>query len=116
LPPAISGEAAFAASGSSITVNGSKDVWFATGGAAARVFHSRDQGLTWSVAETPILSGSPSAGIFSIAFAGRKNGFVVGGDYQKESEANANFAWTKDGGRTWTAGPELPGYRSAVAD
>lgn len=115
MPPAIPGEAAFAASGSSITVNGSKDVWFATGGAAARVFHSSDQGLTWSVANTPIVSGSPSAGIFSIVFVDRKNGFVAGGDYQKEQETNANFAWTKDGGRTWTAGPKLPGYRSAIA-
>jgi photosystem II stability/assembly factor-like uncharacterized protein len=114
-PVAIPGEAAFAASGSSITVNGSKDVWFATGGAAARVFHSRDQGLTWSVANTPIVSGSPSAGIFSIVFIDHKNGFVVGGDYQKEQESNANFAWTKDGGKTWTLGPKLPGYRSAVA-
>jgi photosystem II stability/assembly factor-like uncharacterized protein len=114
-PAAIPGEAAFAASGSSITVNGSKDVWFATGGAAARVFHSSDQGLTWSVANTPIVSGSPSAGIFSIVFVDRKNGFAVGGDYQKEKESSTNFAWTKDGGRTWTAGPKLPGYRSAAA-
>ena len=50
------GEAAFAASGSSITVIGRRDVWFATGGTAARVFHSIDQGLTWSVANTPMLS------------------------------------------------------------
>lgn len=114
-PVAVPGEAAFAASGSSITVSGSKDVWFATGGAAARVFHSSDLGLTWSVANTPIISGSPSAGIFSIAFADLHNGFVVGGDYQKESESNTNFASTKDGGRTWTSASGLPGYRSAVA-
>jgi photosystem II stability/assembly factor-like uncharacterized protein len=113
-PIAIPGEAAFAASGSSITVAGSKDVWFATGGAAARVFHSSDQGMTWTVANTPIVSGSPSTGIFSIVFVDRKNGFVVGGDYQKEKESNANFAWTKDGGKTWILGPKLPGYRSAI--
>lgn len=115
LPAAIPGEAAFAASGSSITVNGSKDVWFATGGAAARVFHSSDRGWTWSVADTPIVSGSPSAGIFSIAFVDPKAGYVVGGDYQKEAESNANFALTTDGGKTWTLGPTLPGYRSAIA-
>jgi photosystem II stability/assembly factor-like uncharacterized protein len=114
LPIALPGEAAFAASGSSITVVGQKDVWFATGGAAARVFHSRDQGLTWSVANTPIESGVPSAGIFSILFVNRKDGFVVGGDYKKETESSANFAWTKDGGKTWAPGPKLPGYRSSV--
>jgi len=115
LPIAIPGEAAFAASGSSITVIGRRDVWFATGGAAARVFHSIDQGLTWSVANTPMLSGSASAGIFSISFVDRNTGFVVGGDYQKEKESNANFARTSDGGKTWVSGPELRGYRSAIA-
>jgi photosystem II stability/assembly factor-like uncharacterized protein len=114
LPVAVPGEAAFAASGSSITVVGQKDVWFATGGAAARVFHSSDQGFTWSVANTPIVSGVPSAGIFSIFFVNRRDGFVVGGDYQKETESSANYASTKDGGKTWVLGPKLPGYRSAV--
>lgn len=115
LPAAVSGEAAFAASGSSITVSGRNDVWFATGGAAARVFHSADRGLTWSVANTPLLSGTPSSGIFSIFFLNEKEGFVAGGDYQKEGESNANFAWTKDSGKTWIRGPQLPGYRSAIA-
>jgi photosystem II stability/assembly factor-like uncharacterized protein len=115
LPIAIPGEAAFAASGSSITVIGAGDVWFATGGVAARVFHSSDRGMTWSVSNTPILSGVSSAGIFSILFVNRDDGFLVGGDYQKEKESNANFAWTRDGGRTWALGPRLPGYRSAVA-
>jgi photosystem II stability/assembly factor-like uncharacterized protein len=115
LPAAISGEAAFAASGSSITVIGHNDVWFATGGAAARVFHSTDQGFTWSVADTPIVRGPASAGIFSIFFWDQKTGFVVGGDYQKEKESNANFARTDDGGKTWMSGPKLPGYRSAIA-
>jgi photosystem II stability/assembly factor-like uncharacterized protein/S-formylglutathione hydrolase FrmB len=115
LPVAIPGEAAFAASGSSITINGRNDVWFATGGAAARVFHSTDRGLTWSVANTPLVSGPPSAGIFSIFFLNQKDGFVAGGDYQKEGESNVNFARTKDAGATWIRGPQLPGYRSAIA-
>jgi photosystem II stability/assembly factor-like uncharacterized protein len=115
MPPAIQGEAAFAASGSSIAVFGRDHVWFATGGAAARVFHSSDRGLTWSVANTPILSGTPSSGIFSIFFSSPLDGVVAGGDYQKESEPSGNFARTRDGGRTWTLGPSLPGYRSAIA-
>jgi len=78
------------------------------------VFHSSDQGSTWSVASTPVVSGVPSAGIFSIVFLNRNDGFVVGGDYQKETEPSANYAWTKDGGKTWALGPQLPGYRSAI--
>src|SRR5215831_7908054 len=50
MPGALPDEAAFAASGSSIAVAGRDDVWIATGGSAARVFHSTDRGLTWSVA------------------------------------------------------------------
>jgi hypothetical protein len=38
----------------------------------------------------------------------------VGGDYQKENEPSTNFARSNDGGKTWTAGPQLPGYRSGI--
>jgi photosystem II stability/assembly factor-like uncharacterized protein len=114
MPKALPGEAAFAASGSSIAVAGPGHVWIATGGSAARVFHSSDRGLTWSVADTPITSGSQSAGIFSIYPSSPQLVFVVGGDYQKENEPSMNFAKSTDGGKTWTAGPQLPGYRSAL--
>jgi photosystem II stability/assembly factor-like uncharacterized protein len=114
MPPAIPGEAAFAASGSSIVVQGRSNVWIGTGGAVARVFRSTDAGTTWSVANTPMVSGSPSSGIFSLHFHNPLSGYAVGGDYQKENESSANFARTADGGRTWTPGPRLPGYRSAV--
>src|SRR5579872_2370671 len=65
LPPAVEGEGAFAASGSCITVQGNSNVWFATGGKVARVFHSTDAGRTWTVADTPLIHGPDSAGIFS---------------------------------------------------
>jgi len=113
-PAAMMDEAAFAASGSSITVAGSNDVWVATGGSVARVLHSTDRGLTWSAATTPITSGVATAGIFSIFAATPQSLFVVGGDFQKEKESSVNFARSSDGGRTWTAGPPLPGYRSAI--
>ena len=115
MPTAISGEAAFAASGSSITVAGGDHVWIATGGSAARVFHSSDRGSTWLVANTPIISGNPSSGVFSIYAASAQLLFVAGGDYQKENELSSNFATSSDGGRTWLPGPQLPGYRSAIS-
>src|SRR5262249_28961867 len=40
--------------------------------------------------------------------------FVVGGDYKRENEPSTNFARSSDSGKTWTAGPPLPGYRSAI--
>jgi len=114
MPEALPGEAAFAASGTSITVAGAGHVWIATGGSAARVFHSSDRGLTWSAAATPIVSGSPSSGIFSIHANTPQNLVIVGGDYQRENESSANFAGSSDGGRTWIPGAQLPGYRSGI--
>ncbi|HEV3118252.1 MAG TPA: glycosyl hydrolase, partial [Gemmataceae bacterium] len=84
LPPALPNEGAFAASGTCLVTHGKTDVWFCTGGATtARVFHSHDRGQDWTISETPILAGTSSAGIFSIAFRDRNRGMIVGGDYRK---------------------------------
>jgi photosystem II stability/assembly factor-like uncharacterized protein len=115
MPVALPNEAAFAASGSSIAVADTHHVWIATGGSAARVFHSSDRGLTWSVSNTPITSGASSSGVFSIYAASAQSVFIAGGDYQKENESGLNFAKSTDGGRTWLRGPQLPGYRSAIS-
>jgi photosystem II stability/assembly factor-like uncharacterized protein len=116
LPPALPNEGAFAASGTCLVTRGDGDAWFATGGAKyGRVFHSRDRGRTWTVSNTPIAAGSPSAGIFSIAFRDRNHGVIVGGDYRKPSEPGRNAAVTSDAGKTWTSiATPLP-YRSGVA-
>jgi photosystem II stability/assembly factor-like uncharacterized protein len=116
LPAAIEGEGAFAAGGSCINVRGETDVWFATGGKAARVFHSGDRGKTWTVVETPIVHGADSSGIFSIFFRDDKHGVISGGDYQHPEQAGANLAYTEDGGLTWKLSPLQPQpYLSAVA-
>jgi photosystem II stability/assembly factor-like uncharacterized protein len=119
IPPALAGEGGFAASGSCLAVLGGTHVWFASGGATvARVYHSADRGRTWTVHDTPIRAGTPSAGIFSIAFRDARHGVIAGGDYQQPALRGRNLALTSDGGRTWTlvdstASPA--GYRSAVA-
>lgn len=118
LPPMLPGEAAFAASGTSMALHGGHLVWIGSGGAArARVFRSADAGRSWTVVDTPVASGDGAAGIFSIAFADSLHGVVVGGDYRKAREASANVALTDDGGRSWrlARGPLPPGYLSAVA-
>lgn len=117
-PQAIEGDGGFAASGTCIAVQGNKNVWFGSGGAAtARVFRSTDGGSSWKVAATPITAGNASSGIFSIAFKDARNGVIAGGDYRKENETGNNVATTTDGGATWTLakGPRPSGFRSAVA-
>jgi photosystem II stability/assembly factor-like uncharacterized protein len=115
LPVAHANEGAFAASGTCIATQGKNNVWFVTGGAAARVFHSADRGQTWTVAETPIAHGPDSAGIFSIAFRDSRHGVIAGGDYKQPSQGNANLAFTSDGGLTWQLSRLAPqSYFSAV--
>lgn len=118
IPEMLEGEAAFAASGTAMIVQGQSNAWIATGGAAvARVFRSTDRGRTWKVSATPLHSGDGgSAGAFSVAFADAKHGVIVGGNYSQPRTSYVNVALTDDGGATWTAapGPTPPGYLSAV--
>jgi photosystem II stability/assembly factor-like uncharacterized protein len=116
LPPALPNEGAFAASGSNIAMIGSSEAWVATGAALkSRVLHTRDRGRSWSIVDTPLISGR-SSGIFSIAFRDARHGVIVGGDYSKEFEAGENVATTSDGGQTWTIVTDgnVSGFRSAV--
>jgi photosystem II stability/assembly factor-like uncharacterized protein len=126
LPEALDGEGAFAASNSCIAlveerrVSGSSasdpNIWFATGGKAARVFRSPDRGKTWEAFNTPILHGPESAGIFSIAFRDAHHGVIAGGDYKHPDDDGPNLAFTEDGGKTWTLSDLHPqAYFSAVA-
>lgn len=116
LPAMLPNEAAFAASNSSILVQGKKQVWIASGGSGrARIFHSIDRGLTWRVIDTPIVSGA-SAGIFGLRFWDAHHGIAVGGDHQHVEEPSDNVILTRDGGRTWhTSAPtEPPGLKEAI--
>jgi photosystem II stability/assembly factor-like uncharacterized protein len=115
MPPAKDGEAAFAASGTCIVTEGKKNVWLITGGSDARVFFSKDRGKSWKAYDTPITSGTPGSGIFSIAMRDKKRGVIVGGNYEKPAEAANNLAFTTDGGKMWRAAIGLNGYRSGVA-
>ncbi len=92
------------------------NIWFATGGRAARVFHSPDRGQTWQVFDTPIAHGPDSAGIFSIAFRDANHGVIAGGDYKHPDQDGPNLAFTNDAGKTWTLSKITPqSYYSAVA-
>jgi photosystem II stability/assembly factor-like uncharacterized protein len=112
---ALPGEGAFAASNTSLLLS-SEEIFFVTGGPAARAFRSIDSGHTWRVAETPIAHGNASSGIFSIARGKGNQVVVVGGDYQDPKRASGIAAYSLDEGQTWQLSSEQPGgYRSAVA-
>jgi len=116
-PAMLPSEAAFAASGTCLNIQGASNVWIGTGGAThARVFRSTDRGRTWSVAETPVHAGNSASGIFSVAFSDAKHGVVVGGDYSKPKQPFDNAAVSDDGGATWrlAKGPLPQGYMSGV--
>jgi len=116
-PQALPGDGMFAASGTCLTVQGRTNAWIGTGGAVqARVLRTTDRGATWAEAATPIVAGTPSAGIFSVAFSDALHGIIVGGDYRQEREPSDNVALTSDGGRTWAAagGVKLRSFRSGV--
>jgi photosystem II stability/assembly factor-like uncharacterized protein len=114
MPDALQQEGAFAASNSALLLFGKEEIYFATGGAAARVFHSPDLGQTWTVNETPVLSGKPSQGIFSVVRAG-DTVVAVGGDYAEPARKEKCAAYSPDQGKTWKLAEELPqGYRSSV--
>ncbi|MFG2352961.1 WD40/YVTN/BNR-like repeat-containing protein [Streptomyces sp. NPDC048521] len=117
MPPALDGEAGFAASGQCLVTSGPKDVWLATGGGAhARVLHSADRGLTWTAAETPVPAGDPAKGVFALTFRDRTHGIAVGGDYRPDQPSPQAAAVTADGGRTWRSAPTPPpAYRSGAA-
>ena len=117
LPMMQPNEAAFAASGTSLVVQGKRNVWIASGGAmSGRVFRSNDRGQTWGVATTP-LPGGEATGLFGMRFFSEKVGVVVGGNYQQEALPGYNAAITRDGGITWERLTETnpPGLKEAVA-
>jgi photosystem II stability/assembly factor-like uncharacterized protein len=116
-PAALDGEAAFAASGTSLSVLGRERVWLCSGGTVSRVWRSGDKGRHWQASPSALLAGSPSAGGFSVAFWDERKGITVGGDYKTEAEAIGNAAVSVDGGRTWKSVKARPpgGFREAVA-
>jgi len=141
LPDALDGEGAFAASNTCLAIlhdpwktgpsgphqppeesrvlaHASPDpnIWFASGGKTARVFHSSDGGESWKVHETPLVQGTDSAGIFSIVFRNPSDGVIAGGDYKHPDGDGPNLAFTHDGGKTWDLATIHPqAYFSAAA-
>jgi hypothetical protein len=106
MPPALPGEASFAASGTCIATEGERNAWIATGGSTiARILATRDGGDTWAAYDTPLVS-SPTAGGIAVAFRDPSHGILGGGDLASNDFAEA--ATSDDGGRTWTLTSKPP--------
>jgi len=113
LPDYVDGEAAFAASNSNIAIYGDH-VWMATGGAMARVFHSKDRGSSWEIYNTPMIQGGEMTGIFAMDFYNSNLGVIIGGDWNKKEENKFNKAITFNGGKSWKLLKDGPGYCSDI--
>ncbi len=101
MPPALPGEASFASSGTCVATQGGQRAWVGTGGASpSRILATTDGGDTWNAYATP-LRGSPSAGVFTVAFRNAKDGFIGGGDLDPEQPPAPQTARSTDGGKTW---------------
>jgi photosystem II stability/assembly factor-like uncharacterized protein len=115
LPDAVLGEAAFAASSSSLLADASGLV-FATGGTVSRLHRYSFASKSWSVRElTDMLQGQPSQGVFAVTTLQGKGGLVlVGGDYLQPEFRPGNAVLVI--GEATIATSEGPsGYRSGVA-
>ncbi|SEW41742.1 WD40/YVTN/BNR-like repeat-containing protein [Chitinophaga arvensicola] len=132
LPDANEGEAIFAASGTSVVALPGNNVYFATGGSVARLFKSSSRkhndsqqqsnkqtlknGNNWQAYTIPVVQGSATRGVFSIAFLDTRQGIAVGGDYKQDTARAGNCMITTNGGRNWFAPVTPPGgYKSCVA-
>ncbi len=117
-PESKPNQGGFAASGTCLRTNGESNVYIGLGGPEASLFYSFDKGETWAKTITPLQSGEPTQGIFSIDFKNEEEGLMVGGDYRGDSLTRINAAYTTDKGESWfpvMASLSPNGYRSGIA-
>ena len=113
LPASRDGEGS-PASGTCIVTHSETHAWFVTEN-ASRVFHTADAGKTWTVSQTPLVTGL-NQGVFSIGVVSSDRLAIVGGDYDHPQIVKPNSAYSGDGGRTWKESSRRPaGYRWCVA-
>ncbi|MFL5409015.1 MAG: WD40/YVTN/BNR-like repeat-containing protein [Myxococcales bacterium] len=118
LPRAQDGEAAFAASGTCIATQGERRAWIGTGAAAkARIIATTDGGDSWQAFETPVVQGTPSSGILTVAFRDARHGILGAGELAAPDQFTDNVARSSDGGRTWHLGAHttFPGATFGLA-
>jgi photosystem II stability/assembly factor-like uncharacterized protein len=110
-PNALPSEAAFAASGTCLRVEGKK-INIVTGGSVARRLTSNQSDTGWLISNLPLAQGLPSKGAFSIA----GNGWVVvGGNYSKDKNTDSTACVNNGVMTNFTLSKQGPyGYQSCV--
>ncbi|RYE17006.1 MAG: oxidoreductase, partial [Sphingobacteriaceae bacterium] len=120
LPPAIPGEAAFAASGTCLRIIKKRgNPVIVTGGSTARILlgvKSKELIKKWLVENLPITQGEASKGAFSVANSGNHM-IIVGGDYQqnkKTDSTNCNYDAISKSNHYKIAGNIPSGFQSCI--
>ena len=104
LPPAMTGQGGFAASGTCITTLSRNSAIICAGNAPrSEVLKTTDAGRTWVAYPVPVVAGD-AAGIASVAFRDSVHGVAVGGEIGKPQARGDYVALTSDGGQSWTLG------------
>ncbi len=112
-PEALEGEAGFAASGTTVHLRGDSTLVFVSGGKRSRLYRSEDFGQNWEAYAIPFGSGEGS-GAFSLCFVDDQYLVAVGGDYTNPDSTATCVFYSSDGGKSWTEGRGMYGYRSCV--
>ncbi|MCJ8321619.1 MAG: oxidoreductase [Colwellia sp.] len=83
LPVITEKEAAFAASGNTLIVGDMGEIWLATGGLSASVYHSTDFGQTWTKSSVSLENTTETSGGYALGLNSQQQVFALGGNYLK---------------------------------
>lgn len=101
IPNAGDGEGGFASSGTNIAVRPGGIAMIGTGaGGNARLLITADYGQSWTVRQTPMVTGE-AAGITSVRFITDQKGIIVGGDLTIKDKYTENLFITDSRGAVW---------------
>ena len=96
LPAITVKEAAFAASGNTLIVGKMGEIWFATGGLSASVYHSTDFGKSWTKSAISLENTTETSGGYALGLNTQQQVFALGGNYLKRDGHYNNLATFKD--------------------
>jgi photosystem II stability/assembly factor-like uncharacterized protein len=117
-PTGKQGEAAFAASGTCLTINKSglmrnNELMLVSGGSSTNIMFALSTAKKWVQQPLPIAHGISSAGAFSVA-TDSKHWVVVGGDYTHDQHTDSTACYSDNAGKTWKIAKITPGFQSCV--
>ena len=115
LPPMLSKEAAFAASGNTLIVGDNGKAWFTTGGFDACVYYSSDFGQSWQRSPVPLHRLNQTSGGYALALNHQGTPFVMGGDYKQRDGHYPHLSYLGPDGHWLVPDSTQLGLRTAMA-